>query len=140
MLTMFPVAWLLYKKTNDVKAELAKYNEPYEQTDEEDTGEAKPILTQSFVVKELSIALPNQAKPATIKVYWQAENIYLLIDSLSKLPVNEKYEVWSIAGGKRNSLGLFDAPGDNPLIIKTENASMTDNYDIKIIKEDQVPE
>lgn len=139
MLAMFPVAWLLHKKTNEVKADLAKYNDPFEQIDEEDTGEAKSSLNQSFVVKDLSIKLPGQEKAATIKVYWQAENIYLLIDSLSKLPVGERYEVWSIAGGKRSSLGLFDAPGDDHLIIKAENASMTDNYDIKIVKQGTQP-
>jgi hypothetical protein len=139
MLAMFPAAWLLIKKTTLVK-ELTKYNDPAEQTNEEDVSEPGSALIESFIIKEFNVKIPNQPKAAKFKVYWQAESIYLLIDSLEKLPLGERYEVWSVAGTNRNSLGFFDAPAGRPLIIKAEKANMTDDYDIKIIKENPVPQ
>jgi hypothetical protein len=139
-LAMFPVAYLLNKKKNEVITEHKKFKETIEgmetlEDEEYDDNSTKLSLTERFVIKESAIVLPATKDTAIIKVVWQSENIYLLIKSLSKLPVGEKYEVWSIAGGKRTSLGLFDAPAGNQLIIKAEKANMTDDYDIKVVKE-----
>ena len=139
MLAAFPIAWLLYDKANKVKAELARYQQPEEPTEElpdDQTTPEEKKFTETLLYNRINISLPNQPKSAMIEVYWHSTtSAYLLIRDLPKLQPGEKFNVWTIAGNKRTSLGLFDAPINGRLIIKAEDVAMSNTYDVKIVME-----
>ncbi len=90
-------------------------------------------LPENSIVQQVKVETPKNI-PASINVFWDSTNtnVYLVIRDLVKLPANQKYELWSLNKGKYSSLGLFDAPNDDRLILKLNNSQDAEAFSVSI--------
>ncbi|HEX7844947.1 MAG TPA: anti-sigma factor [Chitinophagaceae bacterium] len=138
LMACIPATYFLFIKSNELREELRQYQQAGEQTQKEQGEDYTPKnnwLQESIIIKQWSVPVSQQDKPVTIKLYLHTgSNMLLLINSLSKLPEDQKYQVWSLIKGERKSLGLFDAPSDDRLIIDIGDDAMADGFEITVVK------
>lgn len=129
--------YFLYTKNNELNDRIAQSKETLDQIDAKNRQLERLTIPDNYTIKEVKATLPQQTVPASIKVYWDSTNthVYLVIRDLEKLPGGQKYQLWSVSGEKRSSLGLFDAPiNDDKLILKVNNSQAADAFAISIVK------
>ncbi|HEX7845034.1 MAG TPA: anti-sigma factor [Chitinophagaceae bacterium] len=132
------IYWL-YTKNQQLKADIAQSKETLEQLDQQKRSFEEATLPENSSAKQVKVITPETV-PATINVFWDSTNthVYLVIRDLIKLAENEKYQLWSITKGKYQSLGLFDAPDNDKLVLKLNNSQQAEAFAISIAKKLQV--
>ncbi len=125
--------YIIYNQNQQLENDIVNNQQRLEQIDQQKKLWEESTLPDNSVAKQVKVFTPETV-PATINVYWDSTNqhVYLVIHDLAKLPVNEKYQLWSVEKGKYNSLGLFDAPLDDRLILRLNDAQQADAFAISI--------
>ena len=133
--------FIIYSKNQELKTDLARRQEIIDQLNAEKKIQEEHELPGNTVERQVKVFTPQKI-PATINVFWDSTNtnVYLVILDLPQLSAGEKYQLWSVTNGKQHSLGLFDAPSNDRLILKINNAQKSDAFAISIVKAIPVPD
>jgi anti-sigma-K factor RskA len=125
--------YFLYNKNKELETEVARSKNAIEKIKQQSQAIESSELPENSTVQQVKVETPKNI-PATIHVFWDSTNtnVYLVIRDLIKLPSNQKYQLWSINKGKYTSLGLFDAPNDDRLILKLNNSQDAEAFSISI--------
>ena len=135
LLGLVTFIYILHNKNQKLESDIAKTQEKLKETDQQRLSFEETILPKNSVAKQVKVIVPDKV-PATINVFWDPTNkhVYLVIHDLAPLPPNEKYQLWSITKGKSTSMGLFDAPTNDKLILRLNNAQDAEAFAISISK------
>jgi anti-sigma-K factor RskA len=127
--------YILYNRNQQLQTDIAQTRQKLNDIDQKRQAFEETVLPNSSVAKPVKVIVPD-AVPATINVFWDSTNkhVYLVIRDLTPLPTTEKYQLWSITKGKSTSMGLFDAPTDEKLILRLNNAQDAEAFAISIAK------
>lgn len=129
----------LYKKNQELLTEIAQSKKTIDKLDEKTQQIEESFVPGDATLKQAKVVLPQQAIKATVNVYWDSTtaDVYLVIRNLLTLQPKEKYNVWSVTKGNYKSLGLFDTPASDKLVLKINNARDADSFAITIEKKEK---
>jgi hypothetical protein len=129
-------AYTLYTKNQQLQKDIAKAKSNVDRLEEKTQLIAEKIVPSNYQVKPAKVMMPAQDIPPAFEVFWDStsSNVYLIVKHLKQLPVGQRYELWSIIKGKHQSLGVFDPPVDDKLIIKMNNVKEADSFAITILE------
>lgn len=127
------IIFVLYNQNQKLENEVAKSKSAAPQPGRQNNLQQNAGLPESSIVQQVKVETPKNI-PAAINVFWDSTNhdVYLVIRDLVKLPAHQKYELWSVTKGKYSSLGLFDAPNDDRLILKLNNSQNAEAFSVSI--------
>ena len=129
------MVYTFYSANEQLKNDIAKTKNKVEELEAKKRVIEENSLPPDYQIKQARVVAPQQAIPPAFNVYWDSTNtsVYIVIKNLSKLPDTKKYELWSVTKGKYQSLGIFDSPVDDKLIIKMDNVKNADSFAITIV-------
>jgi hypothetical protein len=138
----FPISWILYNRAKKVETEINEYQELQQSREAENAlieESEEPIdersLMEGLIVKRLKVPVATNSQEAHIDVYWRSDfEAYLVIKNLPPIRSGERYEVFSVNGNRQKSLGVYSSPSGKTLIVKSQGALMTDDYNIRVVK------
>ena len=127
--------WFFYQKNAELKAEMTtlemKKDSLGQKIDliDEQLGNAKQVKMSQFLI-------PENGMTATIRLYWDStsKDVYMVVSNLPLLAPEQQYQIWAFTKGHSKSLGLFDAPMQDKLILKLNEVQNADSFTITIEK------
>ena len=123
-----------YQKNEELQAEMINMETKTDSLYQRSNLLEEQLLRDESLVQKSDFRILQKGIPATITVYWDStsDNVYLVIKNLEVLPPGQQYQLWAVGDGKYKSMGLFDAPADNNLILKMNNVQEVDSFTITI--------
>ena len=130
------ILYTLYQKNERLKNEMAKRKNNIEKLDNKSKRLENELIDDNMKKQQVKFETPGNAIPPSINVYWDSTSTdaYLVVKDLTPLPTGQKYHLWAIIKNEHKSLGLFDAPTDDKLILKMNNVQKADSFTITIEK------
>ena len=128
------MVYQFYTVNQQLKKDIAQSKGTLEKLEEKKRVIEESIVPPNYLVKPAKVAVPQQEIPPVFEVFWDSTsaNVYLIIKNLKQLPIGQRYELWSVTKGKKESLGIFDPPADDKLIIKMNNVQQAESFAITI--------
>jgi hypothetical protein len=125
----------LYSRNRELRTEMAEVNSKKDSLNERAKVIEEKMIENNPAIKLVNV-ITSPGNKASINVFWDSAStsVYLVVKNLPVLTPGEKYHLWSIANGQHKSLGLFDAPTNDRLILKMNNAQHADSFSISIDK------
>jgi anti-sigma-K factor RskA len=124
--------FIMYSKNQELKETLATSRDSLQHLDEK----ARSLQNKNTNEQPAQVNLVDKDKNVitAINVFWDSTStdVYLVIKDLKPLPAPKLYQLWSINEGKYTSLGMFNAPKDNKLILKMTNVQKANSFAITI--------
>ena len=127
---------IFYQKNEELKGEMVQLDNKKDSLVERKNAIEGELKRNKSQMKMVEFNYPQKGGIATINVYWDStsRDVYLVLKDLGPLSADQKYQLWAITAGKHKSLGLFDAPADDKLILKMNNVQQADSFSITIEK------
>jgi anti-sigma-K factor RskA len=130
------MVYTFYTVNQQLKKDIAQSKDNLEKLEEKKRLIEETIVPPSYQAKPAKVAVPQQEIPPVFEVFWDSTSahVYLIIKHLKQLPVGQRYELWAVTKGKKESLGIFDPPPpeDDKLIIKMDNVQEAESFAITI--------
>jgi anti-sigma-K factor RskA len=125
--------WFFYKKNAQLKSEMA-ITEMKKVSLAKRADQFDQQLEKANLVKEAQVQIFEKGMNATMRVFWDttSHDVYMVVYDLPLLPPTQQYQIWAIQGKQVKSLGLFDATGQDKLILKLNEAQKADSFAITI--------
>jgi anti-sigma-K factor RskA len=129
------MVYTFYTVNQRLKKDIAQSKQNLEKLEEKKRVIEENIVPPNYQAKPAKVVLPQQAITPVFEVFWDSTstNVYLIIKHLKQLPIGQRYELWSVTKGKKESLGIFDPPADDKLIIKMNNVQEAESFAITIL-------
>lgn len=128
------LVYTFYTQNQKLKGEIAQSRKNANRLDDKKRLIDEGFVPQGYLIKPASVSVPQQAELPLFEVFWDSTstNVYIIIKHLKQLPVGQRYELWSVTKGEKESLGIFDPPKDDKLIIKMNNVQEAESFTITI--------
>jgi hypothetical protein len=128
--------YIFYSKNQELKSAVSQSKDAIDKLGEKERLIEEKMLPENSHIKMAKLVSPEKNITTAINVYWDSTsaNVYLVIKNLAQLSPGQHYQLWAVTNGKYKSLGLFDAPEDDKLILKMNNVQKADSFTITIIK------
>jgi len=125
-----------YQKNEELQAQLINVETKKDSLYQRSNLLEEQLLRDKSVVQKSSFQVQQKGLPASITVFWDSTsaNVYLVIKNLAELPPGQRYQLWTVTSAKYKSMGLFDAPVNDNLILKMNNVQEADSFTITIEK------
>ena len=126
--------WFFYEKNKELQAAMASVTSNTDSLYQRSSILEEQLLQDKSLIQQSNFEVPQKGVPATITVYWDSAStdVYLVIKNVAPLPKGKHYELWSVTDGNYKSLGLFDAPAENKLILKMNGVRNADSFTITV--------
>jgi anti-sigma-K factor RskA len=123
-----------YHRNQLLNEQLASNRARLERMDTRTKNIEEQLLQNNQKMKQVKLIVPSQPTKATMNVFWDSTstNVYLVVRDMTPLPQGQQYQLWAVNKGKYTSLGLFDAPEDQKLILKMNNVQEADSFAITV--------
>lgn len=128
------MVYTFYTVNQQLKKDIAQSKGTREKLEEKKRVIEENIVPPNYQVRPAKVAVPQQEIPPVFEVFWDSAstNVYLIIKHLKQLPIGQRYELWSVTKDKKESLGIFDPPADDKLILKMNNVQEAESFAITI--------
>lgn len=132
------LAWFVYQSYNQNK-DLTNANNALKAKLNTTDSILDQIVAEQKVVKDPNTTVVNMvgtkvAPKSSANIYWDStsRNVYLVVKNMPNLPNDKQYQLWALIDGKPKDLGVFDASGDNKVILKMKNTQKAQAFAITI--------
>jgi anti-sigma-K factor RskA len=128
------MVYKFYTVNQQLKKDIAESKNTLEKLEDKKRLIEEQIVPPEYQAKPAKVAVPQQEIPPVFEVFWDSTSthVYLIIKHLKQLPVGQRYELWAVTKGKKESLGIFEPPKDDKLIIKMNNVQEAESFAITI--------